>query len=305
MAGARKRGHEEEHENHERWLVSYADMITLLAALFIVLFAMSQIDLEKFREFADQLRERFGGGGTPTVIEPAVDGANPHRNGPVILTLMPEELAAAEAVIAGREESAARAERERMDAAVDSVTRALSAVHLQDAVTFRQEARGLVISVVADDVLFDLGSARIPPLGRALLDVVAPALASLPNEIGIEGHTDDRPVLGGYGTNWELSAARATAVLRYLVEQGGLAPSRIYAAGFADQRPLVPNDSEAHRARNRRVEIVVLSQSSTVARPTAGGGAITAGAMTRQIVDDPIGRPIGDPVLAGLPTMHS
>jgi chemotaxis protein MotB len=241
----RRRLEDEEHESHERWLVSYADMITLLAALFIVLFAMSSLDLKKFQSFAEGVRASFGGspvGSGSSVL----DGDSGEG---VLDTPGPPTTTAAQA---------AEVQQEAFAAARRQIETALADAGLGGSVRFRTDARGLVLSVVSDEVLFDTGSSALRVEGGGILDALAPALARLPNEISVDGHTDDRPVRSG-GSNWELSTARATAVLRYLVERRGLDPSRIVASGYADQRPLVPNDTEEHRAVNRRVELVVLA----------------------------------------------
>ena len=257
---------EEERENHERWLVSYADMITLLAALFIVLFAMSRLDVAKFQAFAKALRQGLGGdvgafqdsGKSPLGSSAGVVDA-PSLGG---MALSPRQLGAARLLFADQAQQAASEQKAALSAAKQSIQTALDAQHLSDSVTFRTDARGLIINIVTDQVLFDLGSAQISPAGRKILDALAPTLRNLPNQMGVEGHTDNQPVLGGHGTNWELSTARATAVLRYLVERQQLPATRVYAAGYGEQRPLVPNDSAAHRATNRRVEIVVLADTS-------------------------------------------
>jgi chemotaxis protein MotB len=134
-------------------------------------------------------------------------------------------------------------------------------------VQYRLTPRGLVLNIVTDQVLFDLGRADLKPEGRLVLDGVANALKGIPNQIAIEGHTDDRPLNGGlpYPTNWELSTGRATSVLRYFVEAHGIAAGRVSAAGYADQQPLVPNDNGFNQARNRRVEIVVLTSAEEAA----------------------------------------
>jgi len=175
--------------------------------------------------------------------------------------------AAAEQALAEKKakEAAAQAEADTLAHAQDEIQAALAGKGLGDAVRFRREARGLVVTVVTDDVLFDTGSADLRPRGRAVLDGMADALAALPNQIAVEGHTDDQPVLSGpYATNWELSTARATSVLRYLLDAHHFPAARLSAAGYADQRPLVPNDSDSHRAQNRRVEVVVLDNVNTV-----------------------------------------
>lgn len=249
MAARRKR-HEahEEHENHERWLITYADMITLLMVLFIVLFAIGQTDLKKFEELKSGLHDSFGSGGSGPL-----DGSDAVLAGATPPAPLPQHGAAAEA------ETAAFVEATRERLAED-----LARAGLGDAVRFRREARGLVITIVTDQILFDLGSAALRPEGRAVLDALASSLVPLPNAVAVEGHTDDRPMRGAlHATNWELSTARATAVLRHLAEHGGIVPARLSAAGYADQRPLAPNDSEENRRRNRRVEIVLLTTVTT------------------------------------------
>jgi chemotaxis protein MotB len=137
---------------------------------------------------------------------------------------------------------------------------ALKAKGLQNSVSFAVTSRGLVVSIVTDQVLFDTGKADLKPVGQQVLDAVAPALRNLPNDVSVEGHTDNVPINGGpFASNWELSAVRATTVVRYLVGTDGLRANRMSATGFADTKPVVPNDSPAHQAQNRRVDVVVLS----------------------------------------------
>lgn len=266
MAGRRRKHHEEEeHENHERWLVSYADMITLLAALFIVLFAMSTIDLEKFKKFAAGLSQGFhaGSGAAPVLGgggESVVEGGNGPLDG---MLLSATQIAEAQQVLEERQaqQAAAEAEQQRLAQAEQEIRSQVEGAGLGDKVRFRREARGLVVTIVTDEVLFDLGSADLRPEGRVVLDALAPALGRLPNALSIEGHTDDRPILGGpFRDNWELSNARAASVLRYLLFVHGLPTDRVGMAGWGEFRPLVPNDSDANRDLNRRVEVVVLAE---------------------------------------------
>ena len=275
---ARRKHHEdhEEHENHERWLITYADMITLLMVLFIVLFAIGQTDLKKFAQLKNSLSNSFDNKGGAQVLtggSGAMDGSDPGK--PVIV---PGQLAAAAAAgpdAVAQQAAAAQqalAEKEAHDAAVtaekntlahvqDEIRQELTAHGLGDSVRFRMEGRGLVVTVVTDKVLFDLGSADLRAEGRAVLDGMTPVLVNLPNHVAIEGHTDNQPIHSPqYATNWELSTARATTVLRYLVDAKGFPSARLSAAGYADQRPLVANDNDVDRAANRRVEVVILSQ---------------------------------------------
>jgi chemotaxis protein MotB len=247
MAARRqKRRPEVEHENAERWLLTYADMITLLMVLFIVLFSIGQVDLKKFEQLRNGLASTFG---TPTPVLPSQGsegvldgGARPSGDG--LENIDPKDAVAQVQAQAAASAAATQA----MQQTQKEVSAALALSGLGDDVTSHLESRGLVLSVVSDKVLFDLGRADLKPEGRQVLDGLAVALRDLPNDLAIEGHS-----------NWELSTARATSVLRYFVDQLGIPAARVSASGYADQRPLVPNDSAENQARNRRVEIVVLS----------------------------------------------
>ena len=264
---ARKKRHEEaeEHVNHERWLITYADMITLLMVLFIVLFAIGQTDLQKFAQLRDSLNNSLGGKGGQAVFK---GGAGPLDGS---LNIVPQQKLGVQEVSApDRAVQQAAAKEQAREAAIaqqsqsfskvqQQIQSQLTSVGLGDSVHFRTETRGLVVTVVTDRVLFDEGKADLRPEGTQVLDGMLPALIQLPNAIAIEGHTDDQPIHSSlYPTNWELSTARATSVLRYLSDRG-LAANRLSAAGYADQKPVSPNDTDAHRSDNRRVEVVILS----------------------------------------------
>src|SRR3954452_11389129 len=268
MSARRKRHEEhEEHVNHERWLITYADMITLLMVLFIVLFAIGQTDLKKFAQLKNSLSNSLDAKGDKAVLQGGAGpldgnlGAKP-AVAPTVTGDDPQAQLAQQALTEKQAHDAAvKAEQSTLQGVQDQIRQELTAHGLGDSVQFRLEARGLVVTVVTDRVLFDLGSAELRPEGRAVLDGMAPALAKLPNHIAVEGHTDNSPIHSAlFTTNWELSTARATTVLRYLIDAKGFPGTRLAAAGYADQQPLVPNDTDAHRANNRRVEIVILSQ---------------------------------------------
>jgi chemotaxis protein MotB len=260
----RKKRHEEEeeHVNHERWLITYADMITLLMVLFIVLFAIGQTDLQKFAQLRDSLNNSLGGKGGQAVFK---GGAGPLDGS---LNIVPQtklgvqEVSASDKADAAKEqarESAIQQQQQSFVAVQQQIEGQLQAAGLGDSVHFRTETRGLVVTVVSDRVLFDVGKADLRPEGVQVLDGMLPALVQLPNHIAIEGHTDDQPIHSAvFPTNWELSTARATSVLRYLTDKG-MPANRLPAAGYADQKPISPNDTDAHRSDNRRVEVVVLS----------------------------------------------
>lgn len=273
MAGRRHRrggGHEEEHVNHERWMVSYSDMLTVMLGLFIVLYAMSQVDMQKFEALRASLAAGFGNesilSGQTGVLDDTNDPAAGQEPGmsnalapvPSIddLGVPPTPDAAEERLLA-----AARAEAERLAQVQREIADRLAAAGLDGSVQMRITERGLVIGLVADDVFFAPASAELTATAQSVLDTIAPVLVALPDEVAIEGHANVLPVSGRYATNWELSADRATQVLRHFVERDGLPGSRVMAIGFGDERPIAPGNDEESLAMNRRVDVVVLSSA--------------------------------------------
>jgi chemotaxis protein MotB len=218
-----------------RWLLTYADMITLLMAFFVMLYSMSVVNMGRFRQVAGSIRSGFGAAdGVSNPGNPSGFGAD----GPQLKD-----------GVAGVPWSA-----------VQKIEKKVRASGLDKYVKFRADERGLVISLATDKVLFPKGQADLSPRALQIIDAVADAVRGIPNQISVEGHTCDLPVASEkYPSNWELSTSRATSVVRYLVEQGWISSERLSAAGYADSKPLVPNTSENNRARNRRVDIVILN----------------------------------------------
>jgi chemotaxis protein MotB len=275
---------EEEHENHERWLVSYADMVTLLMCLFIVLFAMSQVDKAKFAALSSGLSESFGApltvlpGTTPegSVLDGLPGAVDIASAIPPVETVQQAEVdaAAAAAVLQRAENVAAEAAAayDDMAEAQAKINAALIAAGYADAARYEIDERGLVVHIVADAVLFDAEQAVLRPAGRAILDAVAPTLTSLPNVLRVEGHANHLPVTpgGAWPSNWELSSYRASTVLRYLAG-GGVPEVRMSATGYSSTRPLVQETDPTAISANRRVDIVVLSNASAEANALLPG----------------------------------
>jgi chemotaxis protein MotB len=269
----------EEHVNHEAWVIPYADMLTLLMGLFLVLWALSNQDLAKLKEFSQSFGQSVGvaasggGGGGDGVLDGASSPTTTIAVSPTTLSV--QQVQRAQAALE-REEAATQAaegESSRLAEAEATIAAAATASGVGGNLTFRREERGLVVSIVTDDVLFAPGSAALRPEGLASLDAVAGGLAALPNTVAIEGHTDSVPISNGaFPSNWELSTDRASTVLRYLVDRWGLPPSRLMAGGFADQRPVGDNATADGRARNRRVDIAVLATATPATTDTAGSG---------------------------------
>ncbi len=271
----RKKGHHEEHEehvNHEAWVIPYADMLTLLMAMFLVLWAIGQVDTSKAKAVSTGFADEFGlstsagsGAGGAGVLEGVAKPVEPDPVGfknKIDKTMQ----------IAAQREQAQATEKVQLEQAKQQIEAASAAAGLGGSLKFKMEGRGLVVSIVAEGVLFDAGSAEIKPQGRIILDEISNTLATLPNQLSIEGHTDNSPIsTGQFPSNWELSTARASTVLRYLAAQHNLGQSRLQAAGYADQRPVAPNDTDSGRAQNRRVDIAVLSENPTTIADEAAG----------------------------------
>jgi chemotaxis protein MotB len=290
-----KKHEEEEHENHERWLVSYADMLTLLFALFVVLFAMSQVDVTKFNAFSEGLQEGFGAPVTILSDGAALDAESQSPLQPVQVAedaaidgteqTAAEQAAAEAAAVQTAQQTAAEAKAayDELSRARDALQAGLAAAGQSGAAEFVVDERGLVVHVVSDPVLFAPESATLQRQGGAVLDALAPTLAGLPNQVRIEGHANSLPVTRGgpWPSNWELSAVRATTVLRHLAETDGVAEDRLSAAGYGSTRPLVPDSDPAYVTVNRRVDVVVLSDASAGANALLPGiEAATTGTAT-------------------------
>jgi chemotaxis protein MotB len=279
-----KKHEEEEHENHERWLVSYADMMTLLLVLFVVLYAMSQVDQQKFAALAKGLAASFGGpisvqtsatpeGSVLDGLPGAVDIASAIPPDPTVSEAQVDAAAAAAAAERAENVAAeAAAAYDELAAARDAIDAALKAAGYDGAAQFEIDDRGLVVHIVADQVLFDAEEAVLRPEGGAILSAVAPTLLALPNELAVEGHANHLPVSrgGAWPSNWELSAYRATTVVRYLAGDG-VPEARMSADAYGSTRPLVPVTDRDAVTVNRRVDIVVLSDASAEANALLPG----------------------------------
>jgi chemotaxis protein MotB len=275
-------GHEEEHENHERWLVSYADMMTLLMVLFIVMFAISAVDAKKFAALKTGLTAGFGApiemlAGGDSMLEPggavAPDSVNLHgaAQGKTNQTPIDPAQVVDPETVAQLAKSQARAnaaeEAKHLKKVRKQLEQALAKAGLRNGATFRFDERGLIVTIATDDVLFGSGSAVLRDQGRRILAALAPTLRRVPNRITVDGHTNWLPIsTAQYPSNWELSADRASHVLRYLVESKRLDPKRISATAYADTQPLLPRSDPDAVRKNRRVEIVIVAQLDDDAR---------------------------------------
>jgi chemotaxis protein MotB len=262
MAGRKKKqGGEGEHENAERWLLTYADMMTLLVAFFIMMYAMSILNNKKFQQLAVSIRSGFGGSitnGTPTVIR---DGGASDGQASIMSDSWNPMAQATQSPNPSRA-GAVAADQKRLDHVYQVLQTYIHIHHLAKDMQVSQDERGVIVTVLTDKMLFSEGQAILRPQEQGLLGEVSTVLNSVPdNNIRVEGHTDNLPIhTAQFPSNWELSADRATTVLRYFIAHSVL-PARLAAIGYADQHPLASNTTDAGRARNRRVEIVVLRQT--------------------------------------------
>jgi chemotaxis protein MotB len=300
-AKRKKGGHEEheEHVNHERWLVSYADMLTLLFVLFVVLFSMSSVDQKKFAELAAGLSAGFGaqsvtfqgsastldGSGNATQFIPIDPGANPGDGGSGTANMSAQQKQAVQAAV--RAESRAKASQNAQAAAKEAqdlkkieeqISDSLAKSKLLGDVKFTINQRGLVVTVLTNEVVFPGNRADLQPGGAKILDAIAPPLTKLPNSIEVDGNTNQlKATTSFYPSGWELSTARASAVVRYLIDKG-LAKDRMQAVGFSDTKPLLPASDPRSVQLNRRVDVVVLttlSADQAALLPSAAGSDST------------------------------
>jgi chemotaxis protein MotB len=307
--GARRKkgGHEEheEHVNHERWLVSYADMLTLLFVLFVVLFSMSSVDMKKFAQLAAGLSAGFGaqspafqgststldGAGQSAEIVQIDPGANPGDGKAGASDLTAKEQEAVKAAMAAQsrgkaseDAKAATAEAENLKKIENKIADALAQAKLLGSVKFTIDQRGLVVTIVTNEVVFDGNRADLQAGGAKILDAIAPTLAKLPNNIEVDGNTNQlKAKTTYYPSGWELSAARASTTVRYLVGHG-LAKSRMSAVGFSDTKPLIAPTDPRSIAMNRRVDVVVLTtlkaEQAALLPAASGSDAVLHGGQT-------------------------
>jgi len=225
----------------ERWLVSYADFITLLFVLFVILYAMGQTDLEKYKELAEGLREAFSGG-PAQVVDPGINsgGAGTGDSSPAPITL--EDMPA------------------RLTDSLDVASRMntiLTAHDMTGDVSVHNNIEGLLISI-SEKLLFHPGTADLKDTAYPVLDSLAEMLHDMDNDVRVVGHTDDSvPLDPGISSNWDLSVKRAVTVVEYLLDKG-ISPERLTASGRGEYSPVFPNDSPEHRAYNSRADIIII-----------------------------------------------
>ncbi len=247
----RKKHEDEESEHSERWLLTYADMITLLMVLFVVLFAMSTISVKKFMEFRTGVVQAF----SPNI--------NSFQQGGTGI-LSQNSLVSSPGSQASHSSISSPANNGSSSAVSLSaqLQKSISAAGVASSVSVIDSSQGVTVRILTDKVFFASDSATIESSGLPVLAAIAKIIAPLPNNIEVQGNTDNAPIVGGpFSSNLQLSAMRAVNVVQDLVASGNVDPARISATGFGDTRPLYPNDTPTHMSQNRRVDIVILNSA--------------------------------------------
>ena len=271
-AGRRRRGHGDGHAaGMERWLLTYADMITLLLALFVILFAISTINGKKFLAFELGVTSTFsnravksGSGGSGLLPK---ENSLLNQQGTTTNPLSPpQELESNPAATKASESSPT------LSQIANQITKALHAAGLSQYASTAVDQQGVVVQMLADKTYFATDSATLGAIGDAVVDTIAGVLRTVPNQVEVQGYTNNLAVTGGpYSSNWELSAVRAVNVVRRLSTIDKITSSRLSATGFGTTHPVVPNTTPANKAENRRVDVVVLT--AALSAPSSGVGS--------------------------------
>ena len=283
------------HENHERWLVSYADFITLLFAFFVVMFASSQTDKAKAKQVSDSVKEAIEQGGIKATVKEVLGGTvdehgqgnaqmrgpggiqkmqkptKGHDEGVEAVLVKPEKLVAAELV-----------------PSMKFLEKELQSAIQSGKVELHLEPRGLVISL-RQAAFFTSGDDTIAPETYPTVRKIADVIQKLPNAVRLEGHTDSIPIHSmRFDSNWDLSAKRAIAMMKLLTRNFGLPEDRFAIGGYADTAPVDSNDTPEGRAHNRRVDIVILNQQALIAEPGHASGQAAAAAASAAVKPSPV-----------------
>jgi chemotaxis protein MotB len=248
------------HVNHDRWLISYADFITLLFAFFVVMFASSQTDKAKAQQVSDSVKTALDKGGVGAAVHQILGGTVDEKGKGNAMMRGP---GGSQPVI--QQDQAAVAE---LVPSMNYLTHALQNEIKDGKVDIHLEPRGLVVSL-RQATFFPSGEANVDPATFATVDKIAGIIRQLPNAVRLEGHTDSRPIhTARFSDNWELSAARSIAMLELFSTRCKVPVERLAIAGYADTVPKDSNDTEEGRAHNRRVDVVILNQQVLLHNPS-------------------------------------
>lgn len=277
---ARKRAHED-HLNHEAWAIPYADLMTLLLAFFVVMYALSTVNEAKYKVMADAMSTAFGGAPrAPAPVQPggqALRGQGgqrptPIKSSPPLSLPDPDRLASAWPAGGSaplRDQGRLAHAQRQMEAMAQQLSRTLAPLIDKKLITMRRSDLWIEVEINSD-ILFGTGSATLEPGARQTLGALAEVLRQAPNGVRVEGYTDDKPIATAqFPSNWELSAARAASVVHLFADQG-VQPWRLSMIGYGQFRPRADNASQAGRNANRRVVLVVLADGGQSPVPQDG-----------------------------------
>jgi chemotaxis protein MotB len=263
MAGRRRK--EEAHENEERWLLTYADLITLLMVFFVVMYALSNADKQRFQALATALRQVFG---KPVASVTGIGGQVAPGVGVVPPPSSGDSRAGRSRAVVDAE---ANARRTRMRNLKDDLESLVKSQGMQGSVQLQLNASGSKLTMgLSDSLLFDAGSAELTAAAQGLVGQIGQILAVRSYDVNIQGHTDNVPIHNArYSSNFQLSTDRAVNVISYLIQNTGIPPNRFSASGYGEFHPLGSNDTPEGRAQNRRVEFVIFDPAVTSATESA------------------------------------
>jgi len=280
-----RRRHAEDHHNHEAWAIPYADLMTLLLAFFVVMYAISSLNEGKYRVMADALTAAFGG--APRTINPVqvgnnqMQGSNWDRPSPIKSgaksgptapsptpdpTLLPSMASQMRMPVSLRNQDQLTRAQRQLDLVAVQLGKALSPLIEKKLISVRRSDLWIEVEINSD-ILFGTGSASLDRGARDTLATLAQVLREAPNGVRVEGYTDNQPIATAqFPSNWELSAARAASVVHLFADQG-LDPGRLAMVGYGEFRPRADNSNEAGRNANRRVVLIILADSAANLAP--------------------------------------
>ena len=276
----RRRRHEDRHENLERWIISYADFMTLLFATFVMLYAISSVNTSKYRILQQAFAEAFLG---KMVHEDS--GLAPKQGG--VFDHLPAPVPVPPRNISPQLQNQIEQRIQQLSRIYERLSSQFQGLIQKDLVHVTRQPNGVVIYINAT-LLFTSGSAALTPQALTILDQVGKALVDVPYIVQVNGFTDNAPIHNGqFDSNWDLSATRAISVVKRFVADG-IAPNRLVGAGYSEYHPVAPNDSPTNMARNRRVSIVVVAPNQEA---TVGGVPVLGGAQPPVTAPAPVAVP--------------
>ncbi|MCR6513550.1 MAG: OmpA family protein [Clostridium chrysemydis] len=236
----KKKKPESEGLKGDEWLGTYSDMVTLLLTFFILLYSMSSVDSEKLKQLSKAFNQVMVGTKGDSILQyDLYDGEVPLVGG----------------------ESDNKDISDTAQSMYKGVKEFVKDNNLSDTVDITEDERGVILQL-KDSILFQTGESKLKPESKDILNKINTLLKSVPNSIVVEGHTDNVPIHNSeYNSNWDLSTARAVTVVRYFIEEKGENPSRFSASGYGEYKPLVANNSDDNRAKNRRVNILIVANN--------------------------------------------